>query len=339
MAGKRTNELDKWLPPRVYRGKSRYEYRPGSGETIKLCFLPKDGIETEAIKAEVWAQLAKLKEAPPEVDDMSKLIAAYHRSMQFAALSPNTQADYNHYSKRIIRVFGHMLPSHIKAPHIRQFMDALAEQGKIVTANRHHSYMSILFSWGLERSWVELNPAKQVRKFREKPRDRYIEDWEYEKVHKIASESAYPYLAPMMEFAYLMRARTIELRALTEADITADGIYLRRTKGSIAEVTGWSERLRKALAVARSLFPDAPTNLKRPIFHSKTGAAIPKESFKTAWGRIMKQAMAEGLKERFTFHDIKAKGVSDHNNKSGGHRSKKMQAVYDRKPGVIPSTK
>ena len=133
MAGKRSNEKDKWLPPRVYRGKSRYEYRPASGETIKLCFLPKDGIESEAVKAEVWAQIAKIKEAPPEVDDMSKMIAAYHCSMQFAGLSPNTQADYNHYSKRIIRVFGHMLPSHIKAPHIRQFMDALATQGKNVT--------------------------------------------------------------------------------------------------------------------------------------------------------------------------------------------------------------
>lgn len=339
MVGKRKNPADAWLPPRVYRGKSQYEYRPKSGETINLVKRPADGNETETLKASVWAAYAKAKDAPPAVDDMNKLMDAYHKSAQFIQLSANTQADYNQYSKRIRRVFGHMVPREINAPHIRQFMDALGGQGKTVTANRHHSYLSVLFGWGIERSWCEVNPAKQVRKFREEARDRYIEDWEYDLVLEIARKSSYPYLAPMMEVAYLCRARSIEVRAMTEANITADGIYLKRTKGSISEITGWSDRLRKAVAEARSLFPGAPVSMDRPLFHSKTGAAIPKEAFKTAWGRIMNKALAEGLKERFTFHDIKAKGVSDHDSKASGHRTKKMQAVYDRKPGVTPSTR
>ncbi len=45
------------------------------------------------------------------------------------------------------------------------------------------------------------------------------------------------------------------------------------------------------------------------------------------------------LKERFTFHDIKAKGVTDHEDKYAGHRSKKMQAVYDRKPSIREATR
>jgi len=339
MVGKRKNPADQWLPPRVYRGKSQYEYRPKSGETIKLLPLVKGEPETEVLKAKVWAEYAKAKSAPVSVDDINKLIDAYHKGAQFCQLSANTQADYGHYSKRIRRVFGHMLPQDVQPPHIRQFMDALAAQGKIVTANRHHSYLSVLFGWGIERSWCDKNPAKQVRKFREQARDRYIEEWEYELVLQIARASSYPYLAPMMEVAYLCRARSIEVRAMTEANMTPDGIYLKRTKGSISEITGWSERLRKAIAEARSLFPDSPTSMDRPLFHSKTGMAIPKEAFKTAWGRIMTKAMQSGLKERFTFHDIKARGISDHDNKASGHRSKKMQAVYDRKPGIVPSTK
>lgn len=337
MAGKRKNPADAWLPPRVYRGKSQYEYRPKSGETIKLLKRPEE--ETETVKARVWEAYAKAKDSPPSTDDMNRLMDFYHKSAQFCQLSANTQADYNQYSKRIRRVFGHMMPREIHPPHVRQFMDALAAQGKTVTANRHHSYLSVLFGWGIERSWCEANPAKQVRKFREQARDRYIEDWEFDLVLGIARASSYPYLAPMMEVAYLCRARSIELRAMTEANISADGIYLKRTKGSISEITGWSDRLRKAVAEARNLFPGAPVAMNRPLFHSKTGMAIPKEAFKTAWGRVMNQALSAGLSDRFTFHDIKAKGVSDHESKSSGHKTKKMQAVYDRKPGIVLPTK
>lgn len=50
-------------------------------------------------------------------------------------------------------------------------------------------------------------------------------------------------------------------------------------------------------------------------------------------------ASRPGSKERFTFHDIKAKGVTDHELKASGHRTKKMLEVYDRKPAMVPSTK
>lgn len=338
MVGKRKNPADAWLPPRVYRGKSSYEYRPKGGGTAVLCKLP-EGPETESIKAGVWAAYAKAKDAPVARDDMNRLMDEYHRSQQFLQKSINTKADYLQYSKRIRRVFGHMIPGDIRPPHIRAFMDALSEQGKTVTANRHHSYLSVIFSWGVERAWLDTNPAKQVRKFQEKARTRYIEDWEYDLVLGIAKASSYPYLAPMMEIAYLCRARSIEVRGMRESHILPEGIFLERTKGSQNEITGWSERLRAAVAEARAMHPGAPVVLSRPLFHGKRGAPIPKEAFKTAWGRVMAIAMKNGLLERFTFHDIKARGVTDHADKASGHKSKKMQAVYDRKPGTVTPTR
>lgn len=339
MVGQRKNKADRWMPPRVYRGKSRYEYRPASGETIKLCRVPKDKIETEKVKADVWAEYAKAKDAPVAINDVNKLIEAFHSSAQFTRLSANTQTDYNHYCKRISRVFGHMSPRDITKVNVRQFMDVLGNQGKLVTANRHKSYLSTLLSWGSERGWLEDNPAFGVKPFKEQARERYVEDWEFNLVQKVARESAYPYVAPMMDMAYLCRARTIELRALTEADIADDGIYLRRTKGSVSEVTGWSDRMVSAVKEARSVYSSAPVSIGRPLFHGKKGAPIPKSSFKTAWARIMRKALEAGLTERFTFHDLKAKGVTDHKDKASGHRSKKMQAVYNRRPDMTTPTR
>jgi site-specific recombinase XerC len=338
MPRKRSKQEDAWLPPRVYRGRSAYEFHPKSGENIRLISLPK-GPETELVKASVWEAYRKALTAPVRADDMNRLIEAFHKSAQFCQLSVNTQKDYLQYSKRISRVFGHMLPSAITPPHIRKFMDAMAEKGVIVQANRHHSYLSVLFGWGIERAWCQSNPAKQVRKFREEPRDRYIEDWEYDLVLNVARSSSYPYLAPMMELSYLCRARSIEVRAFTEKHITDEGILLIRTKGSLGEVTGWSDRMRKTIKEARSLFPGAPVSTNRPLIHDKSGHAIATEAFKSAWGRVMNKALEQGLKERFTFHDIKAKGVTDHESHASGHKSKKMLKVYNRKPDIVEPTR
>lgn len=332
------SKANQWLPQKVYRGKSRYEYRPESGYTVKLCKIPKDG-ETELIKAEVWRLYLEVKDVPVVRNDMSSLMDDFENSPQWEELSPATQGDYRGYRKQIEPVFGKMLPQDVEPVHIRQYMDVMYKKGVKVQPNRHHSYLSRLFSWALERAYVDSNPAKSVRKFRETSRDRYIEDWEFELVLRVARSSGYPYMAPLMELAYLCRARSGELLRLTEHDVREDGMFLKRSKKSMSEITGWTDRLDAVINEARNLFPDAPTHISRPLIHGRNGRAIPAETRKTAMTRIMAEALRSGLKERFTFHDIKAKGISDHKNKQGGHRSKKMQAVYDRKPDVTLATR
>lgn len=139
-----------------------------------------------------------------------------------------------------------------------------------------------MFAWGLERAWLDRSPAKSVRKFREKSRDRYIEDWEYDLALKTARASSYQCIAPMMEIAYLCRARTIEVRKLTEPDISEDGIFIDRVKGSVNEITGWSERLRSAVREARALLPESLTTIARPLFHGRNGLPVPSKTIKTA---------------------------------------------------------
>lgn len=135
-----------------------------------------------------------------------------------------------------------------------------------------------------------------------------------------------------------------------ETHILEEGIFTDRSKGSNNEITAWSPRLRKAVDDARRLSnPTAPDRLKdRPLFKGPTGGPIGTSARKSAFTRARKKAMEVGLeidgefvklKELFTYHDIKAKGVTDHENKESGHKSKKMQAVYNRKPDIIKSTR
>lgn len=335
MVGERKNKNDKWLPKRVYRGKSSYEYRPAKGICIRLIKRPTNGIESEQVKAAVWE--AYRRETTVKQYLVVDLISDFHKSPQFKSKSVRTQQDYLRYSVKVARVFGQMLPEAVKPLHIRKFMDKIGEQHP-VTANRHHSYLSVLFAWGLERGLCETNPAKSVSKFKEESRDRYVEQWEFDLVYNVALDSSYPYLAHMMMVAYLCRMRPFEVRALREDHIIEEGVFVERGKGSANEITRWSPKLKKAVEEARKLHPDSPVVMSRPLFHGKNGAPIPKSAFQTAWTRVMTKALNKGLKERFTFHDLKARGITNHKSKHGGHKSKKMARVYDRKPGMIDAT-
>lgn len=56
----------------------------------------------------------------------------------------------------------------------------------------------------------------------------------------------------------------------------------------------------------------------------------------------MHKAVEKGLRERFTFHNLKAKGISDFEGdkqKAAGHRSAKVADAYNRKVETVDPTK
>lgn len=78
------------------------------------------------------------------------------------------------------------------------------------------------------------------------------------------------------------------------------------------------------------------------IIHDDHGQPIIESTFDSAWQRLMVKASHLGLKERFTFHDLKAKGVSDFvgdKQRAAGHRTARMADVYDRKVERIKATR
>ena len=172
------------------------------------------------------------------------------------------------------------------------------------------------------------------------PRTRYVEDWEYELVRQIAAESGTPYVSVFMELAVLCRARRSEAAAYRHSDISEAGLRLERLKGSEGEITRWSPRLQAAVAAAKAIHPGAPTPIGGGyLVHDKSGQPIKKNAFDSAWRRIMQKAGAAGLKEPFTFHDLKSKGYSDMKGEQfAGHKSERMHGTYNRKLREVDAT-
>lgn len=77
------------------------------------------------------------------------------------------------------------------------------------------SVFSAMVRWGI----VESNPCKVAKSFTEKPRDRYVEDWEYQAVIALAS----PVLRAAMEIAAITGMRQGDILKLRHADLTDTG--------------------------------------------------------------------------------------------------------------------
>lgn len=162
-----------------------------------------------------------------------------------------------------------------------------------------------------------------------------------------------PYLWLVMELGYLCRLRGIETITLTEANAEADGIMTNRRKRSRDSLVEWTPRLRAvwdaALALRRQTRGAAPELIRpedRVIFLASGGEPLSKSGLDTAWHRLVKLAMREGIltpEERFSLHDLKLKGGTDAVGDKGQRQdalgvSDVMMKVYDKSvPRVKPS--
>jgi integrase len=343
------------LPRYCYRQKGRTVYKPylGRQDGKVIWGTPVRLGPADMTVAEVWAVYDQLHKKA--TDTLRWLLEEYNASPQFQALSPWTQKNYRGYLEVICRyktktgqALGDFPLSTFTRITIRKYLDTYrSPQGVLApkSANKHVQYISAAWNWAMERfAHVPVNnPCLGVKKNAAPPRSRYVTHEEYSIVYSVALTMRVPYFAPAMELAYLCRARRNEVFGLTHDDLLNEGILLRRSKGSRGEITLWNPRLKHAVAEAKKIWPEVPVRPGQPhyLFHDKQGKAYTKNALDSAWERIMDKAMdpertKPPLMERFTYHDLKAKGATDSKRENAaGHKSKKMEAVYDRLPKQV----
>ncbi|MBD3646392.1 MAG: hypothetical protein HUJ31_02820 [Pseudomonadales bacterium] len=332
MSRKRAPE-NAWMPERVYLKKGRYvvveSWQPYSEHF--LC-------AGDSTKHQVW--MAHECFMMRGRDTLNALVEAYLESEDFRRLS---LASKEHY-RRLLRQACEWEMPRLKAPFgtlklaqigNKAIQSAYDQQKANVARNRRFKILKIVFGWGMQRfPGVEKNPVVGLRLMPEKPRDRYVTDAEYQFIYELASST----LKLMMEGAYLLRGRRNELSKLeTVRNIKEDGVLIERSKDSWDGVVTWSPRLRKWVADCRA---HNAARISPYLIHNRSGGPISKSSLDSMWRRVWAKGLKrKGCPERFTFHDLKAKGVTDHPDKEGGHKSIKMRTVYDREHRFEAPTK
>lgn len=378
--GRKRADTPEWLPKGIIVRHGWYVYREYLGrESGKTHFSPETRIlPTNCTPAQFFIAfdaITKIK----TVRTLRWLLEKYNQSQKFKRRALSTQQHYLAYFEKLCStpiktatgkrlLLGDIPIDQLTKPKLQRYVD---NDPSPVAVNRRMQYLSSAWSWAENRyENMPPNPCIGLELREETPRSRYIEDWEYAVAYLCAASMRNPIYAPAMELAYLCRARRGEVFSYTDKDIFEDGLYLKRSKGSIPEITKWSPRLLAALEFCRAIYPDAPTPIKgRFLLHTSKGLKYTKNALDSAWQRVVEkakttgailppklagEARAQGARvdddnrtyllandpEPFTFHDIKPKGKTDHDDEAaGGHKSRKMDAVYQRKPVTRDATR
>ena len=310
------------LPKYVFRARNAFWYKPWLGrvdgkqkwgKTIRLA-------DDTVPMSELWSIYEGLGQA--EKDTVRWMMDLYLGSQQFERLKPKTKKDYLAAAEKICskpvgsKTFGESRLNRVTKRTIRDYLDTYPHP---VAANRHIAVLKSAWSWCEERHDIPENPCKSVKLNREEPRQRYVSDDDYETVLRMAP----PPIQQMMELAYLLRGRLSEVLNIRVEDIHDDYLEFNRLKGSEGELCTLSDRLRAALSDVRG---------GDYVCHQYSQSA-----FRSAWRRLQGHMKKVGI-DPFPFHDLKAKGVSDHETNFAGHRSPNMKKVYVRKLQRVPAT-
>ena len=72
----------------------------------------------------------------------------------------------------------------------------------------------------------------------------------------------------------------------------------------------------------------------------RPGQKMHKNTLDSQWQKLINRAVDEGLiNEKWHFHDLKAKGVSDHEGLVSGHKTLEAKKIYIRKTQEVQGTR
>jgi len=261
---------------------------------------------------------------------------------------------------RLRSVFGKMALNDFKPQHVYRYVDLrsvkkLNASGKLIggrtIALREIEVLSHAFTKAVEWGYIDRHPFKnEIRLKGEKPRDRYVEDWEV--VACLALQSQRKKGSVLAIQAYIRiklltgMARGDLLRLQPARQFFDDGIHIQRHKTANSSgkrtIYEWTPELKNAVAMAKAA---RPVDLSPFLFCNRKGEGYIDEAtgeshgWESMWQRFVDRVLAETeVRERFTEHDLRAKAASDadsleHARALLSHADSRLtERVYRRRP-------
>jgi integrase len=319
----RPRTTNKHLPRYVTIIHGSYWYRPPNTKPQKLA-----RVGDEATMYRKMADLLIPTEAVEPTGTIADYLDRYEREI-LPQHAPRTQKDYHRHLKILRREFGDRHPDSVQPRDVGRFLDV--QTGKISRV-RTIAVLSSVYTKMVGKWYVaERNPCEKVERHKNPPRSRYVTDAEFDAIHAIMP----PRVKIAMELALLTGQRQGDLLKLKWDDVDDDGAVFEQSKTGQSRQILHTDALRDTLSRAKKLLPHLP---REYVLRTRGGRRYTSEGFRAIWQRYMRRAIEKGvIASRFTFHDLRAKAVSDEDNVDtaqlrAGHTSKAMTLrVYSRK--------
>jgi hypothetical protein len=316
----------------VYQGK-RHDTYYTVDRNNKYINLGHDLLEAKRILLEMEGEVPERGTVAAYLD---QLMADRRRLVKAKKLSEATVDTNELEVDQLKKAFGKMDPANVKPKHIWLYLHTHRGAENPVRANREVALFSKMFNRLVGAGIVDRNPCQGVERNDEQPRDRLVGDTEFTAFLKFCarkSESGRR-MALAAYIAYLTGKAQGQILKLTRHQLETEGIRFEARKRGAGTLVLWTRRLRKLVRYALAM----PCNIV-PIYviHTKDGTPYTSDGFKSNWQRLMNEWCEQGH-ERFTFHDLRAKAVTDvieQGRKASdltGHRQEAtINRVYDRR--------
>lgn len=319
---KRSNGNPLGLEPRVYWKNGQWQYRHAT--------LGWEKLGTDVVQAN---ERAKQINNPNTYGTLGHWIRAYIAEAKAGRLpaddkkSERTIEDYEEQAPFIEAspLWG-MFPQDIVREHtvLGEYRDnrvnPITGKGK-TRANRELSLVSATFSWMIELRkvpGVTVNPVDLITRFKEKQKERYVEDYEYRPVYGIAQRS----ICMALSLVYQTLQRPADILGLAPSALRTKSVagtstrILSVTQGKTGRVVdievtpelddalhmltpdGMLGRLRLAPTVSRIV----PT-----LVHTTAGRQYTEDGF----GAMLRRYCVKAKVKTFGLMDVRAKGATD----------------------------
>ena len=241
-----------------------------------------------------------------ERDKIKTLVALYgkrHLSTLKSGATVQRELD-----RHVVAVWGDRDIQDLAKRDVIDLLDAIADSGRIVTANRVRAYLSKFFNWCVDRDVIEVSPAMNVKAVaKETSRDRVLSDNELRWFWAACEAEGQPWGA-LGKALLLTGQRLSEVAGMTDAELQGDEWHLPadRTKNKRAHMVPITGAVRNALDSIERI--DGPAGL----YHTTNGRT-PLSGFNKGRtylaDRMVQIASDEAGKPveipHWTFHDLR----------------------------------
>lgn len=252
-----------------------------------------------------WAQLTEVH-FPDKFILMNAVFDKYMTEIS-PTKAPATHKDEIRKMSNLRTYFGDMLADEVEPQDIYRYMDMRGQTAK-VRANREKALLSHVFTKAIRWGVVKTNPCLNVEGFKEIPRSRYVQDWEFIAIR--TWERTPPILKVLMGFMYAGGRRRCELLPINIAStMNKEGIKIYDPKAKEWLIWDWDDALRLLYKEALNI----PRRIKSfYLFANKYGQPYRSDTLCKMFRKVILEAIEEGIiKEPFVLHDCRAKASSD----------------------------
>ena len=320
-------------PRGVHQKGGRWYLVVAEGTKRKWHSLTKVSQGLPALYTALGQKKLELAQATDSFITMPALIAHWERDVM-PAHAAKTQRDDRAYGRVIAAAFAAFTPAQVETPDCSDFLQQFKSKPR--TFNAYRSQLREYMRFAEERGMrpAGSNPLQSIRTLRVAPRGRYITDSELRRI-KVAALKAQdrhggdldtrsgPMLCALIDMAYLTGQAIGDLLALEWDQIGVEGIAFARSKveqttGSKV-VIGWTPKLRDVVSRLKNLREERGA-LGTMVFVRQDGLELTYWGAASAWKRARDRAGVTGC----TFHDLKAKALTDKEAKEGMRAAQAM---------------